>query len=76
MQTLLIFAHTFWEDSKVNKALLEAAKSLDNLTIHNLSTTYKDNNINVESEITLLQKADKIIFQFPLFWFSTPSLMK
>ncbi len=76
MQTLLIFAHTFWEDSKANKALLEAAKSLDNLTIHNLSTTYKDNNINVESEITLLQKADKIIFQFPLFWFSTPSLMK
>lgn len=76
MQTLLIFAHTFWEDSKVNKALLESAKSLNNLTIHNLSTTYKDNKINVESEIALLQKADRIIFQFPLFWFSTPSLMK
>ncbi|TLD82710.1 flavodoxin family protein [Helicobacter sp. MIT 11-5569] len=76
MQTLLIFAHTFWEDSKVNKALLESAKSLNNLTIHNLSTTYKDYKIDVESEIALLQKADRIIFQFPLFWFSTPSLLK
>ncbi|EAL5973049.1 flavodoxin family protein, partial [Campylobacter coli] len=23
MKTLIIFAHTFWEDSKVNKALFE-----------------------------------------------------
>ena len=26
MQTLILFAHTFWEDSKVNKALLESIK--------------------------------------------------
>lgn len=24
----------------------------------------------------LLKNADKIIFQFPLFWFSTPALLK
>ncbi|EAI6478415.1 flavodoxin family protein, partial [Campylobacter coli] len=24
MKTLIIFAHTFWEDSKVNKALFES----------------------------------------------------
>lgn len=42
MQTLLIFSHTFWADSKVNRALLEAAKALPNVRIHNLNEIYKD----------------------------------
>ncbi|MBX1797850.1 NAD(P)H-dependent oxidoreductase [Campylobacter jejuni] len=76
MKTLIIFAHTFWEDSKVNKTLLESAKDLQSVAIHNLSTTYKDGKIDVESELKLLKEADKIIFQFPLFWFNTPALLK
>ncbi|MCE3036700.1 NAD(P)H-dependent oxidoreductase [Helicobacter sp. faydin-H20] len=76
MKTLILFAHTFWKDSKVNKALLESAKSLNDITIHNISTTYSDGNINIPAEIELLNQADKIIFQFPLFWFSVPSLLK
>lgn len=76
MQTLLLFSHTFWENSKVNKALLESAKTLSNLKVHNLTETYKDGVIDVESEIKLLRDSQKIIFQFPLFWYGTPSLMK
>ena len=76
MKTLLLFSHTFFKDSKVNKALLESAKTLSNVTIHNLNLTYPSGEINIESEITLLEQHQKIIFQFPLFWFSTPSLMK
>lgn len=76
MQTLLLFSHTFWDNSKVNKALLESAKSLPNLTIHNLNTAYPNGAIDVAKEVELLEKAQKIIFQFPLFWFSTPALMK
>ena len=76
MQILLLFSHTYWADSKVNKALLESAKTLENVTIHNLNTAYPDGKINTEAEIALLQKAEKIIAQFPLFWFSTPAIMK
>lgn len=76
MHTLIIFSHTFWADSKVNKALLQQASTLQNVVIHNLSTTYENAKIDIESELKLLEKADKIIFQFPLFWFSTPSIMK
>lgn len=76
MQILIIFSHTFWQDSKVNKALLESAKTFSNATIHNLSLVYQNNVIDVESEIALLKDSQKIIFQFPLFWFSTPSIMK
>ncbi len=76
MQTLILFAHTFWEDSKVNKALLESIKDSHNIKIHNLTTTYPNGAINVNSEIDLLKQANTIIFQFPLFWFSTPSFLK
>lgn len=27
MKTLILFAHTFWENSKVNKALLESVRT-------------------------------------------------
>lgn len=76
MQTLLLFSHTYWADSKVNKALLESAKTLKDITIHNINTAYPDGKINIESEITFLKKADKIVLQFPLFWFSIPALLK
>ncbi|WP_240692751.1 MULTISPECIES: NAD(P)H-dependent oxidoreductase [Campylobacter] len=76
MKTLIVFAHTFWKDSKVNRTLLESIKDIDSLKIHNLSTSYNDGKIDVDKELALLKEADKIIFQFPLFWFSTPSLLK
>lgn len=76
MQTLILFSHTFWQDSKINKALLESAATLSNVNIHNLNATYPNGVIDIESEVALLQDSQKVIFQFPLFWFSTPSLMK
>ena len=77
MQNLIIFAHTFWKDSKVNRALLEELKNNKNVNVHNLSVIYPDGKINsIESEVSLLKETDNIIFQFPLFWFSMPSLLK
>lgn len=76
MKTLLLFSHTFFNDSKVNKALLESAKTVPNLTIHNLNLSYPDGKIDINYEVELLKQHQKIIFQFPLFWYSAPSLMK
>ncbi len=42
MKTLIIFAHTFWEDSKANKALFESIKNSKQVQIHNLSEIYKE----------------------------------
>ena len=77
MQTLILFAHTFWQDSKANKALLESLKDSQEIKVHNLSTTYKHSSeIALDSELALLEKAQNIIFQFPLFWYSTPGMLK
>ena len=58
MKTLILFAHTFWENSKVNKALLESLKDSNHIKIHNLTTTYPDGNIDAEAEKALLKEAD------------------
>ena len=76
MKTLLILSHTYWQDSKANKALANTAAELDFVKLHNINEIYKDGKIDAEKEIALIKEADFIVFQFPLFWFSTPSLMK
>ena len=76
MKTLILFAHTFWENSKVNKALLESLKDSNHIKIHNLTTTYPDGKIDAEAEKALLKEADTIIFQFPLFLFSQQHLKR
>jgi len=40
MKTLIIFSHTWFAQSKVNRALLEAAQDADNVTIRNLEELY------------------------------------
>ena len=76
-KTLIILAHTNLEESRLNKALIEAIKDLSNVTINNLYSKYKTaEEIDVKKEQELLLSHDRIIFQFPLFWFSCPGLLK
>lgn len=76
MKNLIIFAHTFWENSKANHALLKSIEDEKDIKIHNLSALCFNKDFDINTEISLLKNAEKIIFQFPLFWFSTPSVLK
>jgi len=73
---LLILCHPAFERSTVNKALLEAANELGNVTVHDLYQRYPDFFICVEDEQALLQEHDIIVFQHPFYWFSMPALLK
>lgn len=75
MSTLILYSHTFYQDSKHNRALLESIRT-ENVLVHNLNATYPDGQIDIQREIKLLEEAKKIVAQFPLFWFSSPSLFK
>lgn len=78
MKTLIVFSHQYFENSKINKALLKSAKTLPNLQIRNLDELYGTDikGFNVKKEQDFLINADRIIFQFPLFWLSTPPMLK
>ena len=56
MKTLILFAHTFWENSKVNKALLESVQGLPNLTIENLTLTCPNATNDINEKKSLLKQ--------------------
>ncbi|HCW52389.1 MAG TPA: NAD(P)H dehydrogenase [Clostridium sp.] len=73
---LIVSGHTDLNDSVANKTILEElAKLLPEAEIDYLDKLYPDYNINVEAEQEKLVKADIIVLQFPVFWYSMPSLM-
>ncbi len=77
MQNILVlYAHPNPQDSQVNKALLNAVSNLDHVTVHDLYQHYPAFDIDIKAEQALLLKADVVIFQHPLYWYSCPAIMK
>lgn len=77
MKTLIVVAHPAIADSVVNRRwLAEAEKYPDRFTIHQLYSAYPDWQIDVAKEQALLEAHDRIVLQFPLYWFSSPPLLK
>jgi glutathione-regulated potassium-efflux system ancillary protein KefG len=73
---LVLFAHPAFEKSKVNRGLSEAVRSLPGVTFHDLYERYPDFDIEVAREQRLLAEHDAVIMQHPLYWYSTPALLK
>lgn len=76
MRTLVVLAHPGLAASRVNAALAEAARPVDGVTLHDLYATYPDVRIDVEREQRLLLEHDRIVLQFPFYWYSAPPLLK
>ncbi|KFZ42249.1 general stress protein [Anoxybacillus flavithermus] len=76
MKTLVIVAHPRIDESRVNRAWVERLKKQPNVTVHELYKNYPNGNINIEREQRLLIEHDRIVFQFPFYWYSSPSLLK
>ena len=63
-------------ESRVNKVLSEVAQKEDFVTINNLYAKYPDFKIDAKKEQQLLLENDVIVFQFPMYWLSSPALLK
>lgn len=73
---LVLLAHPALHRSRVNRALGRAARQVDGVTVHDLYAAYPNHFIDVEHEQSLLAAHDAIVWQFPLYWYSTPALLK
>lgn len=76
MSSLVIVVHPNLAESRINKRWVQELKKQPGVTIHNLYEVYPDEQINVAQEQELLEQHDRIVFQFPFYWYSTPSLLK
>ena len=73
---IVYYAHPGHKHSHVNRYMARAAAGLEGITYVDLYADYPRFDINVEVEQRRLLDHDVILFQFPLFWYSTPSIVK
>lgn len=75
-KTLLILAHPHLQKSIRNKLIAEELANEKKLEIRDLTGLYPNYNINVAEEQKKLVEADTIVFQYPLYWYSVPPILK
>lgn len=75
-KVLMILAHPDFEKSIANKHIKNKLEQQNNVEVRHLNELYPNHKIDVQTEQEALKKADVIIFQYPLFWYSVPSILK
>jgi glutathione-regulated potassium-efflux system ancillary protein KefG len=73
---LVLLAHPAHRRSRANAALRAAAMAAEGVTLHDLYEAYPDFLIDVDHEQALLQQHDVIVFQHPVYWYSSPAILK
>ncbi|MQS90242.1 NAD(P)H-dependent oxidoreductase [Companilactobacillus mishanensis] len=73
IKTLIVVSHPEINNSQTEEFLQQAAKAMEDVTWHHVESLEK---IDVDAEHKLLKQADRIIFQFPLYWYSAPAGLK
>jgi glutathione-regulated potassium-efflux system ancillary protein KefG len=73
---LVVLAHPAIRTSRVNRRLADAVRDLDGVTVHDLYESYPDFDIDAAHEQALLASHDVVVLQHPLYWYSTPAILK
>jgi glutathione-regulated potassium-efflux system ancillary protein KefF len=73
---LIIYAHPYPRHSHANKRMIEHAATLDGDEIRSLYELYPDFDIDISAEQAAVERADLIVWQHPMQWYSVPPLLK
>jgi len=75
-RVLVLFAHPALERSRVNRHLVDVARDVPGVRVHDLYEAYPAFNISAKREQQLLLEHDAIVFQHPFYWYSVPAILK
>jgi len=73
---LVYYAHPGHKHSHVNRHMARTAAAVDGIRFVDLYAEYPRFDIDIDREQQRLLDHDVILFQFPVFWYSTPSIVK
>lgn len=76
MKTLVVVVHPNLNESRVNRRWVLELENRAEVTIHRLYEAYPDESIDLAAEQALLEQHDRVVLQFPFYWYSSPSLLK
>ena len=75
-RTSIFLFHPNLDQSTVNLRLAQAAEGQEGVQIRDLYGLYPDFEIDVNAEQDILEASDRIVLQFPMYWYSCPPLLK
>ena len=75
-KVLLLFAHPRTDRSEVNARLFDVARSVAGVTTVDLYAEYPTFEIDVDAEQARLVEHDVVVFQHPVYWYSSPAILK
>ncbi len=73
---LVLFAHPRPDRSEANVVLAEVARRSEAVTFVDLYAEYPTFEIDVDREQERLVEHDVIVFQHPVYWYSSPAMLK
>jgi len=73
---VILAFHPVIHKSRVNRVLLNAVEKLEGVSIRYMYDLYPDYQIDIKTEQEVLLSHDIIVWQHPLYWYSSPSLLK
>jgi len=77
MNILVLTAHPDLASSSINKTWFDALSKVGTIITRDLMSVGGENMIfDPASEQALLQSADRIVLQFPFYWYSSPPVLK
>lgn len=73
---LLLYCHPWPHTSRYNRRLLGLVRKMPNVEVRDLYELYPSLHVDEGQEQQALLRADAVVFQFPVYWFSSPALLK
>jgi glutathione-regulated potassium-efflux system ancillary protein KefF len=72
----VLAAHPDWRESRVNRVLLQQARSVAGVHVQDLYARYPDYDIDVHAEQANTEAAQLLVLLHPVQWYSMPALLK
>ena len=73
---VLVFHPDLKGASRINRALAHEAAGAPGVTVRDEYALYPDLRIDAAAEQDALIRADRVVWQFPVYWYSSPALLK
>ena len=75
-KVVVLLAHPNMENSQANKALFDAIKDIEDVAVFNLYEMPDEDILNMDAWSRIISHANAVVYQFPFYWMSAPSLLK
>lgn len=75
-KVVVLLAHPNMENSQANKALFDTIKDIEDVAVFNLYEMPDEDILNMDAWSRIISHANAVVYQFPFYWMSAPSLLK